>query len=136
MLMGTGVIPGRVRCSCCQNPTVASIAARPCLSSASRSHFISNRSENPKGSNSTSPTHPFVLLGASRKGTDLLITPVVAAGGASTAFDEAKLVGLVGREVYEVRGGVKECSVSESKMDLRANGLWLSHQKTFLNIES
>jgi len=51
---------------------------RPCLISASRSHLTSKLSENPRGSNPTSPTHPAVLVGALTKGTALDISALSA----------------------------------------------------------
>ena len=51
---------------------------RPCLISASRSHLMSKLSENPRGSNPTSPTYPAVLVGAFTKGTALDISALSA----------------------------------------------------------
>ena len=57
--------------SCTVQPRTASMAMRPCLSSASRSTFTSNTSEKPRGSKPTSPgSEPSRLVGCLRKGTD------------------------------------------------------------------
>mmetsp|Transcript_24918 Transcript_24918/g.65083 ORF Transcript_24918/g.65083 Transcript_24918/m.65083 type:complete len:210 (+) Transcript_24918:74-703(+) len=50
-------------------PRVASMQTRPCLSSDSRSHFMSKVSEKPSGSNScSSPTYPARFWGLGMKG--------------------------------------------------------------------
>jgi len=57
--------------SCTIQPSTASMAMRPCLSSASRSTFTSNTSEKPRGSKPTSPgSEPSRLVGCLRKGTE------------------------------------------------------------------
>lgn len=59
---------------------------RPCLISASRSHFMSKYSENPRGSNPTSPTYPAVPAGALMKGRDLDISALRALDVAGCEF--------------------------------------------------
>ena len=66
---------GKLKNSEATNPTVASIDTRPCLISASRSHLTSNPSENPIGSNPTSPImDPSRAAGLTRKGRDVDIS--------------------------------------------------------------
>mmetsp|Transcript_18980 Transcript_18980/g.42949 ORF Transcript_18980/g.42949 Transcript_18980/m.42949 type:complete len:220 (+) Transcript_18980:109-768(+) len=61
---------GNVTNSLVRKPTVASMATRPCLISASRSHLMSNISAKPRGSKPTSPMYPSSPLGFVRKGSE------------------------------------------------------------------
>mmetsp|Transcript_10297 Transcript_10297/g.25157 ORF Transcript_10297/g.25157 Transcript_10297/m.25157 type:complete len:201 (-) Transcript_10297:16-618(-) len=62
--------PGKVKMSCAMEPAAASMAMRPCLSSASRRNLMSATSDMPRGSKPTSPTiEPSRAEGFLRKGT-------------------------------------------------------------------
>lgn len=76
--------PGTCTNSETSHPTTASIATRPCLSSASLMNFAGKVVENPKGSKPTSATIPSRFLGCVKKGRDLDIATFTGAGGASS----------------------------------------------------